>query len=204
MLVYEIRLAYYRRDFAERQQMFPRFHYVGPEQIRLAAAGSSAGRVITDQDELQSWLRDEANDLAAEDGWCTYVVDLEGCLRLAPRRSEHVACAGGDAVLAAGEISFSAEGRVEDVSNVSTGYCPREDCWPAMHHALERARIESPQQFTFLAIFRLCPNCQQRNLVKDDWFYCDLCESELPATWNFRSSTTDLEPRQDARSPADH
>ncbi|MEU6730442.1 hypothetical protein ABZ917_42625 [Nonomuraea wenchangensis] len=34
---------------------------------------------------------------------------MDGVLLLAPRRSEHVACAGGRPVLSAGEISFARE-----------------------------------------------------------------------------------------------
>ncbi len=54
-----------------------------------------------------------------------FVIGMDCALRLAPRRSEHVACAGGDMVLSAGEISFMSEaGRwaVSAVSNQSTGY----------------------------------------------------------------------------------
>ena len=57
----------------------------------------------------------------------TFVVDLEGVLRLAPRRSEHVACAGGRPVLSAGEVSFERgpDGwEVTSATNQSTGYCP--------------------------------------------------------------------------------
>jgi hypothetical protein len=40
----------------------------------------------------------------------TFVVDIDGRLRLAPRRSEHVALAGGQPVLAAGEMTFAPAG----------------------------------------------------------------------------------------------
>ena len=40
----------------------------------------------------------------------TFVVGLDGELRLAPRRSEHVDCAAGQQVLAAGEVLFVWEG----------------------------------------------------------------------------------------------
>ncbi|QIY75502.1 hypothetical protein HEP84_47200 [Streptomyces sp. RLB1-33] len=36
----------------------------------------------------------------------TFVAGTDGALRLAPRRSEHVACASGDRALGAGEVSF--------------------------------------------------------------------------------------------------
>ncbi|MFK4548229.1 hypothetical protein RKD29_007825 [Streptomyces tendae] len=57
----------------------------------------------------------------------TFVVGMDGVLRLAPRRSERVSCADGDTLLNAGEVSFTREaGRwtVSKVSNQSTGYCP--------------------------------------------------------------------------------
>lgn len=52
----------------------------------------------------------------------TFVIDLDGKLRLADRNSEHVACAGGGPVLAAGEMTFLADGpdlEVVDVNNNS-------------------------------------------------------------------------------------
>jgi hypothetical protein len=39
----------------------------------------------------------------------TFVVAMDGVLRPAPRRSEHVVCPGGDKVLSAGGISFVRE-----------------------------------------------------------------------------------------------
>jgi hypothetical protein len=70
-------------------------------------------------------------------------------------------------------------------SNQSTGYCPDPDCWPAVAAALDRAGIPHPGRFTVEVIFRRCPSCGERNLVKDDWFVCALCEAELPREWNF-------------------
>lgn len=93
------------------------YPYVGPASI--LAAGGAPGRVLRSAEELDGWPGAEP---------FTYVVDMSGTLRLAPRRSEHVACAGGEPVLGAGEILFSrtADGgwAVESVSNQSTGYCP--------------------------------------------------------------------------------
>jgi hypothetical protein len=57
----------------------------------------------------------------------TFVIDLGGALRLAPRRGEHVACADGAPVLSAGEITFLRDQdrwTVSEVSNPSTGCCP--------------------------------------------------------------------------------
>jgi hypothetical protein len=88
-------------------------------------------------------------------------------------------------VLAAGEIRFSPDGRVTEITNNSTGYCPAEDCWASVDAALKRADIAHPEGFTFLARFRRCPRCAERNLVKDDWYDCAFCDSELPTEWNF-------------------
>jgi hypothetical protein len=71
----------------------------------------------------------------------TFVIDLNGDLLVADRRSEHVACAGGGPVLSAGEMFFLVEeDRVEvtDVSNQSTGYCPEPSSWPGVAAALDR------------------------------------------------------------------
>ncbi len=95
--------------------------------------------------ELDAWLTERDKDELAEH--FTYVVGLDGLLRLAPRRSEHVACAGGAEVLGAGEMGFGrAAGLrvVGEVSNQSTGYCPHLDSWPAVARALDRAGIDRP------------------------------------------------------------
>jgi hypothetical protein len=86
----------------------------------------------------------------------TFVVALDGLLRLARRSSEHVACAEGHDVLAAGEMTFAAEPgwHVTEVTNQSTGYCPDPDCWPAVAGALDRVGVPHPGGFTDLVIFR--------------------------------------------------
>ena len=166
--------------------MLKQFEYVGPADVKVRAAEAPPGVPIISREALLSWLRDAGADVAGESGWVTYVVDLMGQLVVAPRRTEHVACAQGTAVLAAGEIQFSARGDVLEVTNNSTGYCPSEDCWESVRTALDRARLKRASEFTFLARFRLCPACGERNLVKDDWYQCALCEAELPVAWNFR------------------
>lgn len=76
-----------------------RYHYVGPPEIAaLASASASApGAAVRSISDLDA--------LGPSREPFTYVVDVDGVLRLAPRRSEHVACAGGGEVLAAGEIA---------------------------------------------------------------------------------------------------
>lgn len=116
------------------------------------------------------------------------MIDPAGCLRLADRRSEHVACAGGGYVLSAGELFLRRDGEADEVieaSNQSTGYCPEPESWPAVAAALDRLGVVHPGRFTTAVTFRRCERCAQRNLVKDGWFVCGVCGADLPAAWNF-------------------
>lgn len=158
--------------------------YVGPAAIRERPRGEP-GAPIASLSDLSAWLQAEPDALGEG---ATYVVDRHGRLRLAPRRSEHVDCAGGDAVLAAGELRFARAGDrfvVREVSNQSTGYCPDPDCWPAVAAALTAAGLVAPPGFTRAFVFRRCPRCDQINLVKEDWFVCAACDADLPRAWNF-------------------
>lgn len=116
------------------------------------------------------------------------MVDAAGTLRVAPRRSEHVASAGGGPVLSAGEISFvrlEQGWRVGDVTNQSTGFCPEASSWPAVADACERAGLAYPgRRFTTAFEFRRCIDCDQINIVKDSDFTCAACGADLPAEWN--------------------
>jgi hypothetical protein len=159
-----------------------RYRYVGPLDVLAAVRPGSEGQAIGSVSDLASWLHTHG---PAEP--FTFVVDLAGVLRLAPRRSEHVACAGGAPVLGAGEITFARDGDgwvVGEISNQSTGYCPDLTSWVAVRHALDRAGLTHPGEFTAPVVFRRCPECHERNLVKDEDFTCALCGAELPARWN--------------------
>lgn len=160
------------------------YDYVGPEAIRARERGEVGVRVGS-RDDLAAWLA--VHPEAVVEG-ATFVVDVDGALRLAPRRSEHLDCAGGGPVRAAGEVRFAkVAGRpvVAEISNQSTGYCPDPDCWPAVAAALGAAGIPGPRGFTDAFVFRRCAACRQINLVKDEWFVCAGCDAELPRAWNF-------------------
>ena len=81
-------------------------------------------------------------------------------------------------------MTFEA-GEVVGVTNQSTGFCPRPQSWPAVARALERVGLKHPGEFTAIYEFRRCDGCGEINVVKDDWFVCDLCEAELNCEWNF-------------------
>ena len=81
-----------------------RYAYVGPEAIRRQVAGAEQGTEIRAAADLVPMLRGEP---------MTFVVDERGALRVADRRSEHVACAGGGVVFSAGELVAVRDGGVE-------------------------------------------------------------------------------------------
>jgi hypothetical protein len=159
------------------------YRYVGPADLN--ATSGPGGRRIGCVADFAEWIAAQTPAELAEP--FTFVVDTDGLLRLAPRRSEHVACAGGGSVLSAGEMSFHREsGRwtVEDVSNQSTGYCPDTSSWPAVAHALDRAGLGHPAHFTHEVVFRCCPHCHEHNIVREDDYVCVFCDAALPEDWN--------------------
>ncbi|WP_212747336.1 DUF5959 family protein [Streptomyces montanus] len=179
------------------------YAYVGPldiaeaagalEAVEAAAAGSvpragatsrpGQGDRIRTPADLDAFLSSRPQDELHEPH--TFVVDLSGTLRLAPRRSEHVACAGGEAVRAAGELAFArtAQGwTVTYASNQSTGYCPDVESWPAVAAALARAGITHGSAYTHPITYRRCPECGEWNSVQDAHFVCVFCDADLPAS----------------------
>ncbi|MGW4508778.1 hypothetical protein ACWENO_29465 [Streptomyces sp. NPDC004436] len=161
------------------------YRYVGPAALRAAVRAGDGGRRIGSAADLGDWIAEQPAAERAEP--FTFVVDPEGALRLAPRRSEHVACAGGGTVLGAGEIGFTREAdrwAVDEVSNQSTGYCPDLGSWDALARALDAAGIGRPSGFTHEVVFRRCPACQEYGIVREDDFVCVFCGGNLPAVWN--------------------
>jgi hypothetical protein len=101
------------------------YHYVGPPEIRDRCR-ETGGLVIHSADDVRAWAvgRDRMPDDTVP---ATFVIDADGQLRLADRRSEHVACAGGGPVQSAGEMFLLVDGsdlEVVAVTNQSTGFCP--------------------------------------------------------------------------------
>jgi len=171
------------------------YHYVGPPEIVQRAQTQPGGARIASPADLTAWIA-STRQCPTDAGvlWATFVVDANGFLRLADRRSEHVACASGQHVRSAGEIAFiSTPGGwvVAEVSNQSTGYCPEPESWPQVAAALDRIPLPHPAGFTFACIFRRCRACDQLNLVKDGDFTCALCGVSLPASWNLAAAYGD-------------
>ena len=164
--------------------------YVGPDDIRRRAESAAPGAIIASRADLSAWIR-STGQASEGTGWiaATFVIDAAGRLRLADRHSEHVACAAGGPVISAGEVFLEAGRRgtwaVAEISNLSTGFCPEPESWPGVASALEAAELSHPGRFTTEIVFRRCPDCRERNVVRDGWFVCALCGADLPRDWNF-------------------
>ncbi|MBC9711972.1 hypothetical protein H9Y04_05235 [Streptomyces sp. TRM66268-LWL] len=163
------------------------YRYVGPADLLALVRPERMGAAMRSSAELTAWVEDLPPTELTEP--FTFVVTTDGLLRLAARRSEHVVCAGGQLVLAAGEMTFVAEpssGRwsVVEVTNQSTGYCPDPASWTAVAAALDRAGIEHPGGWTHEVAFRRCEACQERSIVREDDYVCVFCGAQLPRRWN--------------------
>ncbi|MFE0389627.1 hypothetical protein ACFW1F_37035 [Streptomyces bungoensis] len=161
------------------------YRYVGPVELKAAVRPGSGGCRIGSAADFGSWVAERSAVELAEP--FTFVVGMDGVLRLAPRRSEHVVCAGGAMVLSAGEIRFIREaGRwaVGEVSNHSTGYCPDVSSWSEVARALDNVELGRPSGFTHEVVFRRCPGCQEHNIVREEDFVCVFCGGDLPEAWN--------------------
>ena len=168
--------------------MTRRYRYVGPAEIAARVQSDCGGEVIDSVEKLKDSLCSMGGYHSGESLTVTFVVGTDGILRIADRRSEHVACARGKVVLGAGEMTFGSIGDqpfVERVTNQSTGYCPEPESWATVAGSLDRIPVEHPDNFDPASVFRRCPSCSQINIVKDEWFVCGVCKFTLPASWNF-------------------
>jgi hypothetical protein len=167
------------------------YHYVGPRDIAERVRNAPKGVAIASAPDVGAWAR--ATDQQPDAEGCviaTFVVDAVGSLRLADRRSEDVACAGGEPVQSAGEITLALSGaavEVVAVSNQSTRFCPEPESWPAVEAALPGAGLMPPEGCTPTCVFRQCVRCGSRCLVKGGLFECGACEAELPLAYNCQS-----------------
>jgi hypothetical protein len=161
------------------------YEYIGPADLKSLVSRGGVGQAVESLADFTAWVaRRDAVELAEP---FTYVIDLSGCLRLAPRRSEHVVCAGGERVRGAGEIGFERRGvnwAVALISDQSTGYCPDLASWTAVAAAVDQCGLARPDGFTQAVAFRRCPACSELNVVREEFFVCAFCESDLPPEWN--------------------
>lgn len=161
------------------------YPYVGPRDLLQLVASQPMGTALMSAADVRAWVAAQSH--RHDPVVATYVVDADGRLLVADRHSEHVVCAGGEPVLAAGELVFDPAPSlvVSGVTNQSTGYCPEPECWTVVRAALEALEIDVPPGFTPPFVFRRCEHCGQINVVKDDEWLCAVCGTALPSTWNF-------------------
>jgi len=152
------------------------YNYIGPDDLLTLVCPENCGTLIMSPQDILNWGSPH-NEVIA-----TFVIQKEGHLCLADRHTEHVACAGGKAVLSAGEMTFFMTGSQIEVTyatNQSTGYCPEPTSWPAVAKALDKLAISHPNKFSHEFIFRRCMTCQTINIIKDEWYVCAVCGRKL-------------------------
>ena len=126
------------------------YRYVGPNEIVARVTETCGGSIVDTVEELVNSLRSMDDYQNGESLTVTFVIGLDRRLRVANRRSEHVMCASGHAVLGAGEMTFLCDGKavfVERVTNQSTGYCPEPESWQSVAHALDEIPVDRPDFF---------------------------------------------------------
>jgi len=96
-------------------------------------------------------------------------------------------------VLAPGEL-FVCGAEVVEITNQSTAYCPEPSSWRAVARVLDRIGVVHPGGFTPAFEFRRCAQCWTLNVVKDEWFVCDVCAADLPSGWNCDPSASTTRP----------
>lgn len=170
------------------------YRYVGPKRIADRVRGEPVGFPIRSPRDVLAWIQTTEQELVGGCVIATFVLDATGTLLVADRRSEHVMCAGGQAICSAGEITFAIGREVEitEVTNQSTGYCPEPESWSAVMAALSAAGLKSPAEFGLACVFRRCVECSNLTLVKCSVFESGVCGAELPTKYNCQP--TDTEP----------
>lgn len=164
------------------QRASRRYAYVGPVDIKARSSRGAGCKHVACAGDVKPLLKGESQTTF------TFVIDTIERLWVADRRSEHVACADGQDVLAAGEITLERLPNgvvVSDITNQSTGYCPEPACWRVVAQVLDRIGLLHPPHFTHSFEFRRCEKCQSTNLVKDSVFECAVCGAALSRDWNY-------------------
>lgn len=165
------------------------YHYVGQSELLKHLAEGSNRHLVTNAEMVTDWLQKFPQPKNPDNTiTVTFIVDLDHQLWVNDRHSEHVLCANGGDILSAGEMTFEIEkGKLQivDTTNQSTGYCPEPESYLAVKFALEKTDIAHLPQFTTAYQFRRCDECGTKNIVKDDWYVCGVCDADLSHEWNF-------------------
>ncbi len=164
------------------------YQYIGPVELSQMPHPLPIRHQIRHPADLYAWIElQPASSPKHEQLTATFIIDQAAQLWLADQRSEHVACARGAAVLAAGEISFVLEAKqlaLCALTNQSTGYCPEPASWAVVQQVLDRIGLPHAGGWATSYDFRRCPGCGMLNLIKEHWFFCAVCDQQLPLKWN--------------------
>jgi hypothetical protein len=165
------------------------YQYIGPHEIQQMLDRPSERLLILHPNDIYTWLNTtQLKALRDQSVNVTFIIDIAGHLWIADRHSEHIACAAGQPVLAAGEMTFIIQNqkvRVSEITNQSTGYCPEPETWDIVAATLDKIDIARPAGYTTTFIFRRCSMCETINIVKEGIFECGVCETALSRDWNF-------------------
>ena len=177
--------------------MIKLYNYVGSPE-NLAIVGHQQRRLkVTSLDAVRAWIAETRQELEHNILTVTFIVDATGQLWISDRRSEHVVCAAGGPVYCAGELALEISNKsinLSSVTNLSTGFCPEPSSWPTVATELVRIGLQVPNGFGPGFDFRRCAVCGTTNTVKEGWFFCAQCDSELDQEWNFHSPSTSSTP----------
>lgn len=163
------------------------YPYIGPLELLHAWNERSQRHIIRTIADVDQWITTQATSRHEQRLTASFIIDPTAQLWIADQRSEHVACARGDHVLAAGEITFIFEAGLLvncELTNQSTGYCPEPSTWSVVQSVLDQIGLPHAGGWATSYDFRRCPACDMINLIKDQWFVCAVCEHELPLEWN--------------------
>jgi hypothetical protein len=126
-----------------------RYHYLGDRE-RLRWAEGRRGHTIRSQADLNALapvLRSESSPPCGRPQ--VFVVDTDGAFLLGGELTDDVEVAGGQAVLAAGEVlleeTVPGQWRVIGLNNRSYGYMPDAQSWEAVDKSLAGTGIDYPR-----------------------------------------------------------
>jgi hypothetical protein len=166
----------------------PLYPYVGPKEIAMYGSSDIVRVHVLSTKDILSWVHATNQQPDASGAiLATYIVNEQAEWWLTDRSYEHVACAQGTPVTAAGEVGFWLENGSLDisyVSNQSTGYCPEPSSWSAWKEACLQTDIQPPDNWSVAFQFRRCPACKSIQLIKEEDWFCAICDTALPEQWN--------------------
>ncbi len=157
------------------------YPYIGPPERRELGDLPCARQCVVNARNILDWIgQTHPKQHITHTITATFIVDIAGYLWIADRHYEHVACAQGQSVLSAGEITFAQEDGLEitALSNQSTGYCPHVKTWPAVARALSRAQLTFPATWTLACTFARCTQCHTLHLIKHESWICAVCNAD--------------------------